>query len=848
MKHIKQKLASRIICGFLIPVVLILNTGVAKVAYAVEPDPGLDCSTNFQPGFIASVDNKLCIKEKDYDPVKDSCPSPGFARDNPVSENRLVCAKVTSAGASPQEAKTLMSSIAVIGGLQSGLNRLMWPVLVLIGGLMENDLLYGNGMEEKLRDIWIPIRNLVNILFVIVLVGLALYNVLGLSDDNSSIKAMLPKIVIGIIAVNFSFIAIKVVLDGINVLNTAIFALPDQVSQDLGKVGDNMTAEDQARLCANFNGSSYSQYIEQSDDSIKKAVELNIYRNVGVQPDFKSAGVLATDSILEIKEKIKTLDGGTGGVQKSFDNKVAVSKGGGWCDGKVLSANGRLFLSHYNSRNAAFALALNMGKIIYYQDVDPKLANSTADGVEKVFTNSLFSMLLYIVYAASFIALFIVLMGRLVVMWLSIAVSPILLLMIASPQVKEKMGGLSKLSENFTKNAIAPIIISLALTIGWIMLKAIQGIEVSAQPGSFAGSSVLSTNPSNGIPVAGLNTLQDIVVALGVIGVVWVGVFAAAEGTIADFAVNWLKDQVTSAGKFLGALPFKHMPMFPVALPDHPHEHYTATLPEMMHSLNKIKSNMENAGGLSSKLGLDNIQSPDDLKKVHDKEGLLNYIKPLDKDRLANKENRAAFKKWISDTEHGKLIERMKTDKNDEVRRLATQIEFLANGDDGKAKDAAIEIKKLKIAQGDTTVPALDDKKAAATPGEDKVVDDKLKDPQRIKTKNDSKTKIEAEIKKGAKADKEAVKSQVAVIAKTLFDATGAVAQDSDMRVVLGPKYAETVAACGGDAAYVEILKKNGPTPPAPAAGAAPATAPGTPPAVTPPQPGATPPASPEAH
>lgn len=851
MKHIKQKLASRIICGFLIPVVLILNTGVAKVAYAVEPTPGLDCSTNFQPGFIASVDNQLCTKEN-YDPNKDSCP-PGFARDNPVSETKLVCAKVTSAGASPQEAKTLMSSLAVIGGLQNGLNRLMWPVLVLIGGLMENDLLYGNGMEEKLRDIWIPIRNLVNILFVIVLVGLALYNVLGLSDDNSSIKAMLPKIVIGIIAVNFSFIAIKVVLDGINVLNTAIFALPDQVSQDLGKVGDNMTAEEQARLCANFAGSSYSQYIEQSDDSIKKAVELNIYRNVGMQPDFQTAKVTISDSKEQIVQKIKTLDGGTGGVQKSFDNKVAVSKGGGWCDGKVLSANGRLFLSHYNSRNAAFALALNMGKIIYYQDVDPKLANSTADGVEKVFTNSLFSMLLYIVYAASFIALFIVLMGRLVVMWLSIAVSPILLLMIASPQVKEKMGGLSKLSENFTKNAIAPIIISLALTIGWIMLKAIQGIDISAQTSSFAGGSVLGTNPSNGIPVAGLNTLQDIVVALGVIGVVWVGVFAAAEGTIADFAVNWIKDQVTSAGKFLGALPFKHMPMFPVALPDHPHEHYTATLPEMMHSLNKIKNNMENAGGLSSKLGLDNIQSPDDLKKIHNQEGLLNYIKPLDKDKLANKENRTAFKEWISHTENRKEIDRMKVDRNAEVRRLGEQIELLASGDEAKAKAAAIEIKKLKIAQGDTTVPALDDKKAAATPGAvvagDKGVGDKLGTDERRKTTNESKTKIDAALTKKGGPDKESVKAQVAVIAKTLADATGAVAKDDDMKAILGPKYAEAVAACEGNGAYVEILKKNGPTPPAPAAGAAPATAPGTPPAVTPPQPGATPPApTPPAH
>lgn len=847
MKNIKQKLSSRIICGFLLPVLLLLNTGVARVAYAVEPNAGLDCTTNFKPGFVATADGKYCTKDG-FDANTDGC-APGFEKDSQTTATKLFCAKITTIS-STQDAKFLTGSVMAVGALQSGLNRLMWPVLVLIGGLMENDLLYGNGMEEQLRNIWIPIRNLVNILFVIVLVGLALYNVLGLSDDNSSIKAMLPKIVIGIIAVNFSFVAIKVVLDGINVLNTAIFSLPDQVSQGLGDISSKLSAEDQTRLCANFAGSSYGQYVEQADDTIKKSVELNIYRTVAAQSDFRTAGVLPTDSLDEIKKKISTLDGGTGLLQKSFDSKVALAKGGGWCDGKTLSSTGKLFLSHYNSRNAAFALAVNMGKIVYYQEVDPKAAASSGDGIEKIFTNSLFSMMLYIIYAASFIALFVVLLGRTVVMWLSIAVSPILLLMIASPQVKEKMGGLSKLSEHFTKNAIAPIIISLSLTVGWIMLKAIQGMDIMSATGSLAGGSVLGANPSNGIPVAGLNTLQDVMVALGVIGVVWVGVFSAAEGTIAEGAVNWIKESVTSAGKFLGTLPFKHIPMFPVALPDHPHEHFTATLPQMMNTLNKIKEgDIAHQGDLSKALGLEGVKSADDLNNIHSKDGIIDHIKGLDVKRLQSEEYRKGFKSWIEKPDNKRVINEMKTRGTPDERRLAEQIELLGSGDDKKAKEAAIAIKKMPIAQGETTVPALGETKAAAAPGAvvpgDKGVGDKLGTDERRKTANDSKVSIDAALTKKGGPDKETVKAQVEVIAKTLAAATGAVAKDADVKEILGPKYAETVAACGGDAAYVEILKKSTP----PASGAAPAAG-TTPPAPTPPQPGATPPAPqpPETH
>ena len=65
-------------------------------------------------------------------------------------------------------------------------------------------------MEERLLLIWVNVRNIVNILFVFILLAIAFYNVVG-AGDNYHIKRT-PKFIIALIAVNFTYIAAKVVL------------------------------------------------------------------------------------------------------------------------------------------------------------------------------------------------------------------------------------------------------------------------------------------------------------------------------------------------------------------------------------------------------------------------------------------------------------------------------------------------------------------------------------------------------------------------------------------------------------------------------------------------------------
>lgn len=485
--------------------------------------------------------------------------------------------------------ESMLQNIQWITTIQQAANYVIWPVLMLTGGLMDNSLLFGGGMEENLRNIWIPIRNLVNILFVILLVGIALYNVLGIGDENSeyAVKSILPKIIIGIIAVNFSFLGIKVVLDGINVLTVSIFSLPNQVSEGLASIvkldgNSNVIQEDQAKevaLCAAVSGHSYRDYVSATDDT--RGLWLQEAAHKGVLGSKSIPGFTQNMSI----EQMQTLIGTLKEPQKAEVTQAITAKTNGFfCNkNKTLSTRGKSFLGNFNGRNAALAMALNMGKIQFYTD----LHYTGLKSISGLLINTLLSMLFYLVFVASFLALFIVLLGRMVVLWLCIAISPVLVLLVGSSGLKEKFGEFGKIVDQFTKNAIAPVLIALSMTIGWIMLSAIQKTNL------LSSDSGLMMDPTSGIPVIGLNSLQDLMVGVGTIAVVWLGVFSAAEGTIAEGATNWMRDSLKAAGKYVGTIPFKHIPIVPITVGGAAPKDYT--LSQIGQAI-KLKINEESGG------------------------------------------------------------------------------------------------------------------------------------------------------------------------------------------------------------------------------------------------------------
>ncbi len=496
----------------------------------------------FAADFTASADGLTMTYELQAGETADEIACPDTHPTKTVNENKIICEKGATDDFNKLSAE-LQGSVSFLIGIEKLLGHLIWPVLTMIGGLLDNNILFGNGMEERLHAVWVPIRNILNIFFVIILLIVALYNIIGVGgeDDTYSLKKMLPKVLIAIIAVNFSFLMMKVILDGVKVLTDAVFALPNQVSQSLGDVIEKDPVLMQ-KFCTRINNNQIASSTVVTGDALKEEVETQIYRDVASE---SGIAMSPNSTIAQIQQALSAT---SEDKQTAFNKKVQERINGRLCDGNQLSEEGRKFLNTYGSRNAALALALNMGKIVFYDEVPPVVVN-----IDKLFVNSFFSVILYLIYVISFLALFIVLIVRLVVLWLAIVFSPVLVTAMVIPEIKEKLSFMGSLMDEFVKNAIAPIGIGFAMSVGWIMLSSLQSVN------KFDVNAAIFME--GGLPVTGLRTLQDLIVCLGTLAVVWLGVFAAASETIAKGVTDSMKEFVGKSAKWLGKLPLRYTPL-----------------------------------------------------------------------------------------------------------------------------------------------------------------------------------------------------------------------------------------------------------------------------------------------
>lgn len=405
----------------------------------------------------------------------------------------------------------------------------LWPVLLMIGSLLDNDLIFGGAMGERLLSIWVQIRNLVNVVFVLILLAIAIYNVMGLGEEGGTLplafKTVMPKFVLALIAVNFSFLGAKVVLDFTNVITGAVFALP-----------------------ANISGNSDK-----------------------MQGDFKNM-ICGTKS-----------------------NEVPMKPL--WCDKGELNDRAINFFSRLDRNNITLAYAVQFGRAPNLKFIKDGLKD-----ISQLGFNIIFNTVLYVVYSLSFIALLLVLLFRTVALWIGVVLSPLLALTIVLPNLKELAGSGGELKDQFVKNAIAPIKIGLVLSIGYIMLEgfsADKGIH-----GEILSSSVLTSIDPNSLPTD-ITDLQQLMIAVGVIVIVWMGVFSAADETAAKSITGFIREKAQTFGTFAAKLP-TYAQVIPTGMAEHPR----ATLAE-------IGATLENIPGLArEKFGSSLLGNRDQLKPI----------------------------------------------------------------------------------------------------------------------------------------------------------------------------------------------------------------------------------------
>jgi len=440
-----------------------------------------------------------------------------------------------------------------------------WPILLMIGSLMDNDLIFGPGIGERLREIWVIMRNIVNIAFVFLLLVVAFYNVTGLGGEgNFALKTVLPKFVLALVAVNFSFLACKIILDAANVVSMAVYditgSIEDYDASEIKSQMEYMLCNDPTTISNTGAGTTVTTASSASSSGTDSAAAAESSSSEGWS--YKNANPISKafccSSNTEGDETCTT----TGETPQT----ITASKADTEDERKIFGAfndAGKSFFRQVDQNNIGIIMAINLGSLNHLTEV---ASSKTGVGIKDLPINTLFSILMYVVFGFAYVALFIVLLARLVVLWFVIALSPLIALTMVVPQINQYASELN-LTEKFMQHLIAPIIIGLSMSIGYLLTDKIKsegaaGIDI----GGIGNSSVESLTDAGGAGTflaPNVSDLQQLMIICIAVAVVWLGVFGAADKTIASSVTSPIKEFGTKAAKFLAKLP-TYAPIVPI--------------------------------------------------------------------------------------------------------------------------------------------------------------------------------------------------------------------------------------------------------------------------------------------
>ena len=418
---------------------------------------------------------------------------------------------------SKSAADVIGDMVVILNTFFQFLQFLLYPLLMIIAALMDNEMLIGPAMENKLRLIWVEIRNWVNIAFVLIMVGIAFYNVMGIAGDGSNyaLKSILPKIVIGLVAVNFSFLAGKIMIDSTAVLTNAVYALPSSGNlMDWDEQRDEM----RIRLCKK-PGEEDGVIVYTEDEAEERNTD---------DGSMLASIFCATH---ETNEGIFTGE---------------------------FNAMGNNFFNHFGQHNVSVALMVQMGNAADLQV--PK--EGGAQGIADLSFSLLFNIFLFVMFGFAYAALAVVLIARVIVLWICLALSPLAVLIFIFPDLSNAAGGGNlDIKEKFFGHLFVPLVIGVVFSIGFTMLAALKGTSAGGWLGQIGDKGLddigtLDQAIELGITFGNdLSNFQDLLIAIAAVLIIWMGTFAAAEKTVANSITSTIKGAGESTGKFIAKLP-----------------------------------------------------------------------------------------------------------------------------------------------------------------------------------------------------------------------------------------------------------------------------------------------------
>lgn len=319
--------------------------------------------------------------------------------------------------------------IQVVHGLMQIVWALLWVLTALVTILTHPGWYNGEffGMQGYFKDIWILVSNVVYFAFAFILIRLAFMNIIGKGEGDFELKQALPRFVIGILIVPFSWFFVQFILSLSSILMVALMSLPEDVFKDKQLFDNN-----KQMVCTSFT--------------------LNLWSPI-------SWAV------------------GNGWAWSAWGEVFK-------CDKSSEKELGQLFKSDKWIYSIVGAYTYGILKLDGLNKLNADLwVNGTIKTVTNLAIKTIFDLLFIIVYFVLMMALFIALLVRGVQIWLYIMFSPIFWLQYFFK--KEDAGELDSFNfMEFVKVAFVPALVGAALSFGLVFILVINQGMMKPSPTS----------------------------------------------------------------------------------------------------------------------------------------------------------------------------------------------------------------------------------------------------------------------------------------------------------------------------------------------------------------------------
>jgi hypothetical protein len=402
----------------------------------------------------------------------------------------------------------------------------------MIGWLMGNEVVLGTfyssnsantstvPIAQILHATWVIFRDIMNYIFILILLVIAFMNVVkplyeGISDSYA-LKTMLPKLIVAIIIVNFTWFGAQVILTASDVAARIVFALPETMTSNAKFITD---------------GEKESCKIENFE------IEGKIYKDV--KNCTPSRVILQFDKIMKRVEENEKKSEESGPIIMDYGFATVY-----WED---------FDYSKFNKNSVASMYAFNIMKI-------QNLARSASGNQDwsTLTINILASLVIMIVVLVVFFIMVVALFLRIVVLWVNIILSPFLGLMmfqdvfnISGAVENEDIG-----MKAFLKNAFLPAMMGIPLSLGFILINTGQSILAKTGLDKFGTPGEMATLEFTGELINGVANIHQVFWYGLAIIFLWASVpIAESSNKLAGAVIGPIKSAAEGFGKFIAQSP-----------------------------------------------------------------------------------------------------------------------------------------------------------------------------------------------------------------------------------------------------------------------------------------------------